>query len=385
MRTFFKRPAWANTKESPSSEFYRRSHQTYGDIVQSNQRLAKVGPETTGKESSSNNQRQQKRRRLSRLDGATVSEDASPPSVPSEDNANAKPRTISISSSKHESSDDQLPDPQESLTTSNTLNIGLSESKGSADDSGQRSSEETNHVAVNTPKQSLTSIFPNSASNGGDENLLPKENDPIVRILITSKIENTQPLYVHRLLSQRLKDVRLAWCERQKFDRKLTSTIILTWKGKRVFDSTTCKSLSISPATTMDRTLWSQGQESETSDIPYDIHLEATTVELLAADRMQTNRASGILSQDSSVPDVPSEDTLIPIVLKNPGQDELRIKVRPGTKVSTIINVFREKRDISGAMAVELSFDGDILGPETQVKDHDIADMDLVDVLIRPR
>ncbi len=67
--------------------------------------------------------------------------------------------------------------------------------------------------------------------------------DPVLDILITSNISNTEPLIVKRKLSQRLKDVKLAWAERQQFSQVFTDGVFLTWRGKRIFDHTTCRSL----------------------------------------------------------------------------------------------------------------------------------------------
>jgi len=67
--------------------------------------------------------------------------------------------------------------------------------------------------------------------------------DPVLDILITSTIPNTEPLIVKRKLSQRLKDVKLAWAERQHFSQDFTDSVFLIWRGKRIFDHTTCRSL----------------------------------------------------------------------------------------------------------------------------------------------
>jgi hypothetical protein len=406
MRSFFKKPAWANEKkESSPLEFYRRSHQTYEDIVQSNQRLAKVSADSTSKESSYNDPPQSKRRRLSESNNSTAPEDTTEDApedaplqpLPLENDSRSKSEA-SIPVSDHTSPPSQSPyheepDHEESYSTSdidssdNDGNIAVSEPKPRTNHGSQESQPERNPTVITSsqPSSATTSAVPwSAAGRDGHGPIEQKQNDPVVRILITSKIENTQPLYVQRLLSQRLKDVRLVWCERQKFDRKLTASIILTWKGKRVFDSTTCKSLLASSATNMDRILWSSRvEETEAADSPYDMHLEATTVDLLAADCEPWNKSSQSLSRDSPEPNVSPVDNLIAIVLKNPAQGEVKIKVRPGTKISSIVNIFRQKRGISKSAVVELSFDGDILGLDTQIKDHEIADMDLIDVLVR--
>jgi len=80
----------------------------------------------------------------------------------------------------------------------------------------------------------------------------PPPPNPILSLLIHSTLPNTTPLLVKRRLNQRLKEVRLAWINKQ-----LTSgvsqdasfpppdKIILTWRNKRCYDFTSCASLGL--------------------------------------------------------------------------------------------------------------------------------------------
>lgn len=69
--------------------------------------------------------------------------------------------------------------------------------------------------------------------------------DPPVQIFITSRIPDTRPLIVTRKLSQRLQEVRQAWCKRQGFDQEMTDSVFFTFKGRRLFDVATCRSLGL--------------------------------------------------------------------------------------------------------------------------------------------
>ena len=152
--------------------------------------------------------------------------------------------------------------------------------------------------------------------------------DPILQILITSDIKNTTPLIVSRRLSQRLKDVRLAWAKRQNFTTEFTDTVCLTWRRKRVFDVTTCKSLGI----TVDAIgristkggLW-EGEKGQ-------VHMEAMTTKMLEAYKeSKCNEAS---SQDNYTAReealvVQDHEAQVRIILKAKGLDDFKLQVRP--------------------------------------------------------
>ena len=152
--------------------------------------------------------------------------------------------------------------------------------------------------------------------------------DPVLQILITSDIPNTVPLIVSRRLSQRLKDVRLAWVGRQNLTTSVIDTVFLTWRGKRVFDVTTCKSLGITVDATgrisLKEDLWEQEQEK--------IHMEAMTTKMLEAYKQsKRNAASG--QEDDATQEATivgqEHETQIRIILKAKGLDDLKLQVRP--------------------------------------------------------
>jgi len=197
--------------------------------------------------------------------------------------------------------------------------------------------------------------------------------DAVVKILITSDIKNTKPLVVHRKMSQRLRDVRLAWCKRQDFDAGMTSRVFLTWKGRRLFDVTTCKSLDIGSSTDSD---WTPGDDRDSG---LQIHVEAVTEDLLASRDRRT-------AEDESNQEKEDQDettNFIRITLKSPDFEEFRIKVKPSTRISRIVNAFRSARNIPLDKHVHLVFDGETLSPDSSVEEHDVADLDLIDISIK--
>lgn len=152
--------------------------------------------------------------------------------------------------------------------------------------------------------------------------------DPILQILITSSIDNTTPLIVSRKLSQRLKDVRLAWANRQNFNADFTDTVFLTWRGKRVFDVTTCRSLGI----TIDAIgrLSTKGGSWEEED--GQIHMEAMTAKIFEAYK-KAKRNEAIGQEDGAAQEevvaVQDHEAQVRIILKSKGLDDLKLQVRP--------------------------------------------------------
>ena len=161
------------------------------------------------------------------------------------------------------------------------------------------------------------------------DQLMPQNSppDPVLQIFITSDIPNTIPLIVSRRSLQRLKDVRLAWLERQNLSADVKDTIFLTWRGKRVFDVTTCKSLGITVdaigKTSLKESSWEQEQEK--------IHMEAMTAKMLEA--YKESKRKGGCQEDDTTQEVnvvgQDHEAQIRIILKAKGLDDFKLQVRP--------------------------------------------------------
>ncbi|KLJ08738.1 hypothetical protein EMPG_15828 [Blastomyces silverae] len=252
-----------------------------------------------------------------------------------------------------------------------------------------------------------------STTNTPDRQSQPVE--PIVRILITSDLPNTNPLIVQRRLNQDLRDVRRAWCSRQGFDDEMTASIFLTWKCRRLFDVTTCKSLGVQedkeqgllqPLPIRDYYNNNNDEDGSGQDSgSLEVHLEAVTEKLFEEKRRLAAKASQGVSggneededddEDDDDDDDDDEDgdrkareaqkkqDVLLVILKSPGIEDLRIRVRHKTHISSIIKSFRERREIPTHRTVQLLFDGDQLHPDSMVADNDMADLDAIDVRIK--
>ncbi|GAM36838.1 hypothetical protein TCE0_022r06250 [Talaromyces pinophilus] len=397
MRSFFNKPAWAKTDDEPSApEFYRRSHQTYKDILKANreqrrEEAAKSALKPTV-EPTKVPVRSSKRRRISDQndepieDASETNENKSYASSPPVEQSGETSGIEYVESRRNsEDIDDEVvlenelsavvnqrtPPPEfQVVEKPPRFQEALSRRRPTLSPEKPKStSSSRDEVPENTGRANTPHVSQEDTTQKAD-----KTAEVVVEILVTSELENTKPLIVRRHMSQRFRDIRLTWCARQGFDQKMTDSVYLTWNKRRLFDVTTCRSLDISSLSSLSTEL---GFEDESQDV-LRIHVEAVTDEFLKA-RAEAKKVA-------LAPPTPSQtvDTeAFHIVLKSPGYGDLRVKVLPRTPVQQIITNFQSKRNISPGSKILLSFDGDVLNPDSQLKDYDIDDMDLVEVILR--
>ncbi|MCJ1311126.1 hypothetical protein MMC25_004796 [Agyrium rufum] len=240
---------------------------------------------------------------------------------------------------------------------------------------------------------------PTATSKAKPWSQLPEETEPVISLLITSPIEDSRPLVVKRKLSQPLKEPRVYWCHKQDHGPELTDNVVLVWRGIRLFDSTSCKSLGIR----VDQygNLVRNGVKDVFGEDKGQIHLEAMTLEMLAERiKSKSEKAKASLStyasydRNAEVDEVDEVDELVKklpaekqtkIILKAKDLPELKIVVKESTLVSKIITAFRSdnKDRILPDSDVQLYFDGERLSPDSKVCETDLSDMDNVEVYIR--
>lgn len=395
MSSFFKRPSWATTGgENPDTDFYRRSQQTYADILAANRQRKVSQEETSACHTTDTRPETRKRRRVS------ADNDFSPCGSPSpkisDSKVDLKP-TESTSPAGTRSNTEK----ENELTPSNgaegldlddpakaTSDAASPASRGKAISDcaappkmrrgGSELSEPDLSPAnwqpdINSPKSARQSSQGPDPSS--DRSPVPLLEDPIVKILITSEIANTKPLVVLRKASQSLKDVRLAWCSRQNMSEEEKSSVLLTWKGRRLFDVTTCRSLGL------DKLRGLLGSTDLLQDEErHQIQIEAVTEESFAAGTKCTSEESVSTEYDTSLD---QSGSFIRVTLRCPGLEEHKVKVKPSTSISRLIASFRDTRSVSPEREVHLIFDGDRLDPASSLAAYDIADLDLIEVQLR--
>jgi hypothetical protein len=215
--------------------------------------------------------------------------------------------------------------------------------------------------------------------------------DPVVQILVSSPIEGTRPLMVRRKLSQRLKDVKFAWCDKQVLDgqpvsEEVKSLIFLTWRGNKVFDVTTCKALGLTADASGRLIIDGEGFDEEGR-----VHLVAWTQELFdefkrqkAAERKRLilNPLEEEEEEESTAMETQPEEQIqnFRIILKAKDRTEFKIKVVSSTAVSKIIGAYRKHHKIPDNVNISLYLDGDKLDPNGVMADADLDEMTTIDV-----
>jgi len=245
-------------------------------------------------------------------------------------------------------------------------------------------------------KRTATSFSEKNHAVKGSDNLddifdsgttTPVDVDPTIEILITSKIEGTKPLKVKRKLYQRLKEVRLSWCDKQSIDGQpldeaYKATMFLTWKKIKVYDVTTCSSLGLK----IDGRGRLKGAP-DGIDPEGRIHLEAWTEE--AWNYYTTRKAAKQKREQGGSDDEAAareaEENAVPkvkIIMKARGMEDFKIAVKATTAIQKMITAYRNARNLPEEKRIAVYFEGDELDPATEIGQAELEDMDLLEVHI---
>lgn len=239
-----------------------------------------------------------------------------------------------------------------------------------------------------------------------------KVDDPEVKILITSTIPNTKALIVKRKVSQPLKQVREFWCSRNNLDAKVTAKIFFTWRGTRLFDSTTMRGpiqkLKSDHASKLrsnfkHKNIDDDNDDDDDGDADSEVQdpsggritLEAMTPELF--DERQREKERKALQSDSDDDDYDNDEReaaareeeeeklkgSIIIRLVSQVLEPMNLRVRPHTSVGKMMQGFAATRQLEEGKTAWLVFDGERLEPESTVEDIGLEDQDEIEVHVR--
>ncbi|KAI5808453.1 ubiquitin-2 like Rad60 SUMO-like-domain-containing protein [Pyronema omphalodes] len=241
------------------------------------------------------------------------------------------------------------------------------------------------------PPKAATPYIPNAEQRRLARLQQQVSSAPIVNILITSPIDKTRPLIIKRKLDQTLKEVKEHWCKVQGFTQEQIESIFLVWKrSMRVSDYVSCKSLNIA----VDGDGKGEGDGGDNNEgngeekegwTGGNIHFEAMTTEIFnrieAGEELEDEEED---EEETELKKQKEEDgERISLVLKTKGnKDEFKIKVRPNTTISDLIQAYRTAQKIPDDKKVVLYFEGDQLELDDTVTDADLEDMCMVDVHI---
>jgi hypothetical protein len=216
---------------------------------------------------------------------------------------------------------------------------------------------------------------------------------PIAQLFIASELPDTNPLMVKVRIDTTIEKPREAWCARQNFSAEMTRNVFFTWRGTRLYDSTTIKRLGVK--------VDDHGNVSiEGDDSIYDqegntpkIHVEAWTDVALAerkrelaveeAAKRKAAEPSPVAAERTPTPEPEPEAKKYRLFLKAKGLEDFKIQVKPDTTFEKLANAFKTRHRIAQTQPLTLMFDGERLSPLDIIADSELEDMDSIDVLLR--
>lgn len=149
----------------------------------------------------------------------------------------------------------------------------------------------------------------------------PPPPDPVITLLITSDIPNTNTLMVKRKLRQDLGTARRAWCHKWGLSDELSEKVFFTWCGMRMYDVTTCQRLGLEVD---DHGNVVRADERD-DDGAAQVHVVATTQEILDQEKAEKAKQARLESaqyepEEEAAPteqDVPRKEVKIIIKAKD--------------------------------------------------------------------
>ncbi|ROT35580.1 hypothetical protein SODALDRAFT_353234 [Sodiomyces alkalinus F11] len=229
-----------------------------------------------------------------------------------------------------------------------------------------------------------------------------------IQLLVTSRLPDTEPKRFVITLWKPLSAVRRAWClstgATLRLGRQTLEGTFLTWRGRRLYDSTTIDSLDIRASASGTLQHASVGKFHDTDGFSKDwtrLHMEIWTEELWEEHQKrmerERRRALGELYDDSDdggaaldgendgegAPAPAPEEQKIRVILKTRSDEPVKTTVRPSTTIQTLVVMYRKMRNVPEGSSVSLYFDGEQLDEASTIEEVDIEDMDTIEVSVK--
>ncbi|GJN68462.1 hypothetical protein PLICBS_002505 [Purpureocillium lilacinum] len=216
----------------------------------------------------------------------------------------------------------------------------------------------------------------------------PKEQ---VEIVVTSQVANTSSFRARFLYTRPLKVVRDTWMAVQEqkgatLPVQSADDIILTWRRKRVYVTSTLLHLGIRPR---HGRVWVDGNSRDgLMEDGKRVHMEAWTPELFQdmerEEEQRLKREAGELSEEEYVDEEPpAPEIKIRVILEAKGLEDVRLTVRPETTVETLATGFRKERGVGSDTQLRVRFDGEWLDEHVTMEEADVEDMNKFEVHFR--
>jgi hypothetical protein len=220
------------------------------------------------------------------------------------------------------------------------------------------------------------------------------DNRAKVELVVTSEIEGSKPLCVLTYFDKPLNTIRAAWLSYQRRNNihiPAPEDLILTWRQKRVYNYSTLRDLGLRPSG--DVGAYTEGFSRKGLIRNGSVHMEIWSPELFRkweakeASRRHDSTDEHDNSQDAlyhEEQEPEEEKAKLRVVLAAPGYNEVKLTVRLGTTVETLVTGFRAaQKSIPTEKDVSLWFDGEKMEEHVTMEEAEIDDMDKIEVHVR--
>lgn len=159
---------------------------------------------------------------------------------------------------------------------------------------------------------------------------------PVAQLLIAPEIPDANPLLVKVRIDSTIGKARTAWCGIQKYSPEMTKNVFFTWKGTRLYDSTTIKRLGIQVDKNGNVSVEGDSNLYDDVNVP-KVVVEAWTEQLFqqrkredaveAAARRKAAEPSPEVEEREPTPEPVPQITRVRLILKAKGRDDVRLVV----------------------------------------------------------
>ncbi|KAI9171366.1 hypothetical protein HJFPF1_00848 [Paramyrothecium foliicola] len=224
-----------------------------------------------------------------------------------------------------------------------------------------------------------------------------------VDLLVLSEIPGSHRLLIKFLFNKPLRLVRDSWVAMQlkkgvSLPPDQRDDVLLTWRGKRIYNASTLLSLGIRPGGD-GRVVVDGFSRDGLNEERSRVQLEAWTLGMFQKrereDELRRRREAGeVVSEDddddfaaggdgSGNAPTPPREIKLRVILKARDVDDVKLTVRPETTVETLITGFRTQRSVDPEKDVSLWFDGERLAANVTMAEAEIDDFDAIEVHIK--
>ncbi|KAM5355795.1 hypothetical protein ACJ41O_002441 [Fusarium nematophilum] len=210
-----------------------------------------------------------------------------------------------------------------------------------------------------------------------------------IHIMVSSEIPGARGLLLKYLFTKPLRQVRQAWISHQQkhnvpIPQDQYADVVLTWRKKKVYNSSTLLSLGIRPQADGRAIADTHGLEGF-KDSRNQVHMEAWTPDLFQEmerqEEIRRKRDAGELSDSEEDP--PELPQTFKIFLKARDIEPFGLTVRPETTVDSLVTCYRTQQNIGSGRDVSLWWDGERLEEHITMDDAEIEALDTIEVHIR--